>query len=92
MHTLLGLKDDDQVMHSGTYGLKEPGAEPVALSLLQDGLFDQQLLPFAPVHVSTFLPLILHKLNGQPYPKKALVKALKESIGRSRKPLTSAVE
>ena len=33
-HTLLGLKEDDQVMHSGTYGLKEPGAEPVALSLL----------------------------------------------------------
>ena len=70
-------------MHSGTYGLKELGAEPVALSLLRDGSFDQRLLPFAPVHVSTFLPLILHELNGQPYPKKALVKALKEDVNRS---------
>ena len=33
-HTLLGLKEDDLIMHLGTYGLKEPGAEPVALSLL----------------------------------------------------------
>ena len=33
-HTLLGLEEDDQVMHLGTYGLKEPGAKPVALSLL----------------------------------------------------------
>ena len=41
MHTLLGLEDDDQVMHSGTYGLKEPGAEPVDLSLLWDRSFDQ---------------------------------------------------
>ena len=82
-HTLLGLKEDDQVMHSGTYGLKELGAKPVALSLLQDGSFDQQLLPFTPIHVSTFLPLILHELNGQPYPKKALVKALKEDVDRS---------
>ena len=36
-----------------------------------------------PIHVSTFLPLILHNLNGQPYPKKALVKALKEDVDRS---------
>ena len=82
-HTLLGLKDDDQVMHSGTYGPKELGAEPVDLSLLWDRSFDQRLLPFAPVHVSTFLPLILHELNGQPYPKKALIKALKEDVDRS---------
>ena len=41
MHTLLGLEDDDQVMHLGTYGLKEPGAEPVDLSLLRDGSFNQ---------------------------------------------------
>ena len=33
-HTLLGLEEDDQVMHSCTYSLKELGAEPVALSLL----------------------------------------------------------
>ena len=26
MHTLLGLEEDNQVMHSGTYGLKELGA------------------------------------------------------------------
>ena len=82
-HTLLGLEEDDQVMHSGTYGLKEPGAEPVALSLLRDGSFNQRFLPFTPVHVSTFLPLILHELNGQPYPKKAFVKALKEDVDRS---------
>jgi len=80
---LLALNDEDLVMHSGSYGPKEPGAEPVDLSSLQDGSFDQRLLPFAPVHVSTFLPLILHELNGQPYPKKALVKALKEDIDRS---------
>ena len=36
-----------------------------------------------PIHVSTFLPLILHDLNGQPYPKKALVKVLKEDVDRS---------
>ena len=66
-HTLLGLEDDDQVMHLGTYGLKELGAKPVALSLLRDRSFDQRLLPFAPIHISTFLPLILHKLNRQPY-------------------------
>ena len=63
-------------MHSGTYGPKEPGAEPVDLLLLRDGSFDQQLLPFAPIHVSTFLPLILHEL-------KALIKALKEDIDQS---------
>ena len=79
-HTLLGLKEDDLIMHLGTYGLKEPGAEPVDLSLLRDGSFNQRLLPFAPIHVSTFLPLILHELNRQPYPKKALVKALKEDV------------
>ena len=41
MHTLLGLEEDDQVMHSGTYSFKELGAKPVALSLLQDRSFDQ---------------------------------------------------
>jgi hypothetical protein len=40
-HTLLGLEEDDQVMHLGTYSLKEPGAEPVALLLLRDRSFDQ---------------------------------------------------
>lgn len=72
-HTLLGLEEVNWVMHSGTYSPKEPGAELVDLLLLLDGLFDQRLLPFAPVHVATFLPLILHKLNGQPNPKKVLV-------------------
>ena len=81
-HTLLGLEEGNQVMHSGTYGLKEPGAKPVALSLLRDGSFNQQLLPFTPVHVYTVLPLILHELNRQPYPKKALIKALKEDVNR----------
>jgi len=38
---LLGLEEVDLIMHSGTYGPKEPGAEPVALSLLRDGSFDQ---------------------------------------------------
>jgi len=80
---LLGLEEVDLIMHSGTYGPKEPGAEPVALSLLRDGSFDQRLLPFAPVHISTFLHLILHDLNGQPYPKKALVKALKADVDQS---------
>ena len=83
MCTLLGLEDDDQVMHSGTYSPKEPGAEPVDLSLLWDGSFNQCLLPFTPTHITTFLPLILHELNGQPYPKKALVKSPKEDIDQS---------
>ena len=78
--TLLALDVDDHVMHSGTYGPKEPGVEPVDLLLLEDGLFDQCLLPFTPVNVATFLPLILHDLNGQPYLKKALVVALKEDV------------
>ena len=71
-------------MHLGTYGPKEPGAELVDLSLLWDGSFNQRLLPFAPTHVTTF-PLILHDLNGQPYPKKALIKALKEDVDWSLK-------
>ena len=62
---MLGLEEDNQVMHSGTYGPMELGAEPVDLSLLWDGSLNQRLLPFAPVHISTFLPLILHELNGQ---------------------------
>jgi len=70
-------------MHSGTYGPKEPGAEPVELALLREGDMDQRLLPFAPIHLSSLTHLILHDLNGQPYPKKALVTTLKEDLDKS---------
>ena len=77
-HTLLGLEEDDQVMHSGTYSLKEPGAEPVALSLLRDGSFDQR--PFM-------------SLTGSPTLRRPSSRpSRRTSIGHSRKPLTSAVE
>jgi len=83
MHALLALDEDDLLMHSGTYGPKEPGAEPVVLAFLREGNLDQHFIPFAPIHLSSFHHLILHDINGQPYPKKALWKSLKEDVEES---------
>ena len=45
---LLGLTQDDYLQVAGTYGTKELGEYPVAFALLQNGSYDQRLLPFVP--------------------------------------------
>ena len=78
------LEDSDRLMHSGMYSLKEPGAKPVKLAILHEGGFNQHLLPFATIYLSLFL-LILHVVNGQPYPSKSLWRLLKGEVKNSLK-------
>lgn len=78
--SLLALEEADQVMHSGTYGPKEPGGEPIELSLLREGTYDQRILPFVPQCFMSFFSLELYEKNGQAYPRTAIVDSLMSSL------------
>jgi hypothetical protein len=45
---LLGLKNEEFLLNSGTYGAKEPSHHPVEFALLHQGDFEIRLLPFVP--------------------------------------------
>jgi hypothetical protein len=62
---LLGLEATDHLLHSGSYGHKEPGRAPVDLTLVHGRSYDQRLLPFVPKDQYYFeRNLAFHHLNG----------------------------
>ena len=77
---LLGLEDDDSLLHSGTYGDREPGGSPVELSFLLEGTYDQRLMPFIPRHYVSFLSVDMHEANGQAYPYMGCVNSLSQLL------------
>ena len=74
---LLGLDDDDTPLNAGTYGRKELGQDPIEMSVLRDGSYDQHLMPFVPRHHTYYSnQLTLHNHNGQWLPLVASITAL----------------
>src|SRR5271170_5699302 len=81
---LLGLEAADHLLHSGSYGHKEPGRAPIDLSLICGGSYDQRLLPFMPKDQYYYeRNLAFHHLNGQWIVKADSLRALKEALESS---------
>ena len=81
---LLGLEAADHLLHSGSYGHKEPGRAPVDLSLVRGGSYDQRLLPFVPKDQYYFeRNLAFHHLNGQWIAKADSLRVIKEALESS---------
>ena len=84
--TLLGLTDNEQLLHSGTYGSKEPGQFPTAFSLIREGPRDRRFLPFVPQRYSdSAFPFSMHDRNGQYLVHVKLLQSRREELDRLAK-------
>jgi hypothetical protein len=78
---LLGLKKEEVLLNSGTYGAKEPGHHPVEFALLCQGDFEKRLLPFVPQgQAYGFSNLVFYSQNGQYYLKADSLRLVRDLL------------
>jgi hypothetical protein len=81
---LLGLSKNDKLLHSSTYGLKEPGLSPVNFSLLCKGPIDWLILPFVAQSTTCVASQFsLHSQNDQYFVHSGVLQSMKEMYDRS---------
>ena len=74
---LLGLDDNDTLLNADTYGHKELGQDPIEMTILCEGSYNQCLMPFVPRHHTYYgNQLTLHNRNRQWLPLVASIAAL----------------
>ena len=79
---LLRLSGEDSLLHAGTYGFKEPGQAPIDITWLENGTYDQRLLPFVPRGYRVASPAF-HLQRGQYLVRADARKSLREWLNKA---------